>query len=165
MQDMYSTIDEAVKLVVANKVDRSTEREVTFEQGAAFAKKVWTSMLHDQQEQEATLICPDCRHVSSAAPRACPSFRNAHDVCQLGKVPRVHSAGHALQNGTLFVETSAKANVAVSQAFEELVAKVLDTPSLLQVLTQPSKHCGNSRLFQTPHPRFQRPNSGSPLKA
>lgn len=38
------------------------------------------------------------------------------------------------QNGTLFVETSAKANVAVSQAFEELVAKMLDTPSLLQVL-------------------------------
>ena len=39
-QDMYSTIDDAVKLVVANKVDRATEREVTFEQGAAFAKKV-----------------------------------------------------------------------------------------------------------------------------
>jgi hypothetical protein len=37
---MYSTIDDAVKLVVANKVDRSTEREVTFEQGAAFAKRV-----------------------------------------------------------------------------------------------------------------------------
>ena len=39
-QDMYSTIDDAVKLVIANKVDRTTEREVTFEQGAAFAKKV-----------------------------------------------------------------------------------------------------------------------------
>ena len=39
-QDMYSTIDDAVKLVVANKVDRGTEREVTFEQGAAFAKRV-----------------------------------------------------------------------------------------------------------------------------
>ena len=49
LQDMYSTIDEAVKLVVANKVDRSTEREVTFEQGAAFAKKVRSSMLRNQQ--------------------------------------------------------------------------------------------------------------------
>jgi hypothetical protein len=38
-----------------------------------------------------------------------------------------------VQGGTLFVETSAKVNVAVSQAFEELVAKILDTPSLLQV--------------------------------
>ncbi len=38
-----------------------------------------------------------------------------------------------MQGGTLFVETSAKVNVAVSQAFEELVAKILDTPSLLQV--------------------------------
>ena len=45
---MYSTIDEAVKLVVANKVDRSTEREVSFEQGAAFAKKVRFSMLRNQ---------------------------------------------------------------------------------------------------------------------
>ena len=63
-------------------------------------------------------------------------------------MPHQHDTGSprcqaALQNGTLFVETSAKANVAVSQAFEELVAKVLDTPSLLQVLTraaQPPEH-------------------------
>ena len=37
----------------------------------------------------------------------------------------------ARKHGCLFVETSAKANTAVGQAFEELVLKVLETPSLL----------------------------------
>jgi Ras-related protein Rab-18 len=33
--------------------------------------------------------------------------------------------------GCLYVETSAKVNIAVQQAFEELAAKILETPSLL----------------------------------
>jgi len=84
--DMYSTIDDAVKLVVANKVDKDSEREVSRDQGAAFARK----------------------------------------------------------HGTLFVETSAKANTAVSQAFEELVAKILDTPSLLQDAGGTRLHVGST---------------------
>jgi len=71
--DMYSTVDDAVKMVVANKVDKEEEREVSIEEGQSFARK----------------------------------------------------------HGCLFVETSAKANTAVGQAFEELVLKVLETPSLL----------------------------------
>lgn len=83
---MFSTIDNAVKLVVANKVDKATEREVAREQGAAFAR----------------------------------------------------------QHGTLFVETSAKANTAVSQAFEELVAKIMETPSLLQSAGGARLHVGST---------------------
>ena len=83
---MYSTIEDAVKLVVANKVDKDSEREVSRDQGAAFARK----------------------------------------------------------HGTLFVETSAKANTAVSQAFEELVAKILDTPSLLQDAGGTRLHVGST---------------------
>mmetsp|Transcript_11078 Transcript_11078/g.33216 ORF Transcript_11078/g.33216 Transcript_11078/m.33216 type:complete len:205 (-) Transcript_11078:1166-1780(-) len=79
--DMYSTIDNAIKMVVANKVDRDSDREVTTEEGQNFGK--------------------------------------AH--------------------GCLFVETSAKADVAVTQAFEELVLKVLETPNLLT-------DAGNARL-------------------
>lgn len=71
--DMYSTIEDAVKMVVANKLDKESEREVSREAGQAFAR----------------------------------------------------------QHGCLFVETSAKTNLAVSQAFEELVLKILDTPNLL----------------------------------
>jgi Ras-related protein Rab-18 len=71
--DMYGTVEESVKMVVANKTDLSTEREVRKEEAVDFAR--------------------------------------AH--------------------GCLYVETSAKGNVAVDQAFEELVLKVLDTPSLL----------------------------------
>jgi Ras-related protein Rab-18 len=47
------------------------------------------------------------------------------------EVSRAEGAAFARKHGCLFVETSAKVNVAVGQAFEELVMKVLDTPSLL----------------------------------
>ncbi|KAI3429564.1 hypothetical protein D9Q98_005651 [Chlorella vulgaris] len=71
--DMYGTVEECIKMVVANKSDLAEQREVSREMGLQFAK--------------------------------------AH--------------------GCLFVETSAKGNVAVDQAFEELVHKILETPSLL----------------------------------
>ena len=70
---MYSTVEESVKMVVANKTDLEETREVSKEEGVEFARS----------------------------------------------------------HGCLFVETSAKGNVAVAQAFEELVLKVLETPSLL----------------------------------
>mmetsp|Transcript_9114 Transcript_9114/g.15911 ORF Transcript_9114/g.15911 Transcript_9114/m.15911 type:complete len:205 (+) Transcript_9114:60-674(+) len=72
--DMYTTIDEAVKMVVANKTDLEGQRQVSTQEGQEFAKR----------------------------------------------------------HGCLFVETSAKANVAVTQAFDELVRKILETPALLQ---------------------------------
>lgn len=72
--DMYSTIDFAAKMVVANKIDLASERTVSTEEGARFAK----------------------------------------------------------ENGCLFVETSAKANTAVGQAFQELILKILETPELIQ---------------------------------
>eukprot|EP00951_Prasinocladus_malaysianus_P005605 scaffold39562_cov38-Prasinocladus_malaysianus.AAC.2 len=70
---MYSTVEGAIRMVVANKLDLEEERQVSQEEGAAFARK----------------------------------------------------------SNCLFVETSAKANLAVGQAFEELVLKILETPSLL----------------------------------
>lgn len=72
--DMYSTISDSIKMIVANKTDLEDLREVTRSECIDFAKK----------------------------------------------------------HGCLYVETSAKDNVAVGQAFEELVMKVLDTPSLLE---------------------------------
>lgn len=71
--DMYSTVEDAVKMVVANKTDLAEDREVGKQAGVQFAKT----------------------------------------------------------HGCLYVETSAKINVAVEQAFEELVLKILDTPALL----------------------------------
>ncbi len=71
---MYATIPEAIKMVVGNKVDKERDRQVTTEEGKAFAR----------------------------------------------------------QHGCLFIETSAKNNVKVAQAFEELVRKILETPQLMQ---------------------------------
>eukprot|EP00195_Chlamydomonas_chlamydogama_P005490 CAMPEP_0202895770 /NCGR_PEP_ID=MMETSP1392-20130828/4899_1 /ASSEMBLY_ACC=CAM_ASM_000868 /TAXON_ID=225041 /ORGANISM="Chlamydomonas chlamydogama, Strain SAG 11-48b" /LENGTH=177 /DNA_ID=CAMNT_0049580899 /DNA_START=83 /DNA_END=616 /DNA_ORIENTATION=+ len=72
--DMYSTVEDAIKMVVANKVDLDAQRQVSAEEGHDFAQR----------------------------------------------------------HGCLFVETSAKANVAVGQAFEELLLKVLETRALLE---------------------------------
>jgi len=84
--ELYSNVEDAVKMVVANKVDLVGGAEGEGGAGAAGA---------------------GAREVSS-------------------------EEGHALAraNGCLFVETSAKANIAVGQAFEELVLKILETPGL-----------------------------------
>eukprot|EP00879_Flechtneria_rotunda_P003109 GHRR01003330.1.p1 GENE.GHRR01003330.1~~GHRR01003330.1.p1 ORF type:complete len:205 (+),score=51.42 GHRR01003330.1:70-684(+) len=71
--DIYSNIEDSVKMVVANKVDLESERAVTKQQGHDFARNM----------------------------------------------------------GCLYVETSAKTNIAVQQAFEELVLKILETPALV----------------------------------
>ncbi|GFR42242.1 hypothetical protein Agub_g3136 [Astrephomene gubernaculifera] len=71
---LYGTEPEAVRMVVANKVDVGDARRVSWHEGSDFARR----------------------------------------------------------HGCLFVETSAKTNVAVATAFEELVLKILETPSLLE---------------------------------
>lgn len=73
--DIYSTNEEAIKLLVGNKSDCSeTERTVSKDEGRAFA----------------------------------------------------------LQHGMLFIEASAKTQEGVSQAFDELIQKIVDVPSLCQ---------------------------------
>ncbi|KAG2439541.1 hypothetical protein HXX76_004894 [Chlamydomonas incerta] len=71
--EVYGTESDAVRMVVANKVDVGEARRVSWHEGSDFARR----------------------------------------------------------HGCLFVETSAKTNVAVANAFEELVLKILETPSLL----------------------------------
>lgn len=53
------------------------------------------------------------------------------------EVSRAEGQELAKKHGCLFVETSAKANVAVQQAFEELVLKILETPNLLSSSSAP----------------------------
>jgi len=53
------------------------------------------------------------------------------------QVTRAEGEEFAFANSMMFIETSAKTRQGVKQAFEEVVFKVLDTPSLLQS-TQPS---------------------------
>eukprot|EP00775_Hariotina_reticulata_P008173 gene8173-8364_t len=86
--DIYSNIEDAVKMVVANKVDLDSERLVSKQQGHDFARNM----------------------------------------------------------GCLYVETSAKTNVAVQQAFEELVLKILETPALVST----ALGSGGVKLSQQP---------------
>lgn len=60
------------------------------------------------------------------------------------EVSRAEGAAFARKHGCLFVETSAKVNVAVGQAFEELVMKILDTPSLLTASNSSRLNVGGS---------------------
>lgn len=89
--DLYSTVEGAVQMIVANKVDKESEREVSTRDGMALARR----------------------------------------------------------HGCLFVETSAKANIAVGQAFEELVLKILDTPSLLSTTTTAGRLTMNQAQAQS----------------
>jgi len=56
---------------------------------------------------------------------------NKMDLESNREVSRAEGQQLAKKFGCLFVETSAKANVAVGQAFEELVQKILETPDLV----------------------------------
>lgn len=47
------------------------------------------------------------------------------------QVERQEGEDFARKHGCLFVETSAKTNLAVQSAFDELVSKILETPALL----------------------------------
>jgi Ras-related protein Rab-18 len=75
--ELYSTNDDVIKMLVANKIDLcendSTARQVSRSEGASFAR----------------------------------------------------------QNGMLFIEASAKTQIGVKDAFNELCSKVLDRPSLV----------------------------------
>jgi Ras-related protein Rab-18 len=65
---------------------------------------------------------------SVAAAAVCCCFLFQHDRRE---VTWQEGADFAKQHGCLFVETSAKHNIAVGVAFEELVLRILDTPALL----------------------------------
>jgi len=52
------------------------------------------------------------------------------------EVTRQEGEEFAFANSMMFIETSAKTRQGIKQAFEEVVYKILDTPSLLQS-TQP----------------------------
>lgn len=47
-------------------------------------------------------------------------------------MPKEDGLAFARAHGCLYVETSAKGNVAVDQAFTELVEKILESPALLE---------------------------------
>ena len=80
-------------------------------------------------------VLPTCTAIDDWAPHICIAGSAAP---WLGvqeserEVPSSQGQGFAKAQGCLFVETSAKADVAVRQAFEELLLKVLDSPSLLR---------------------------------
>lgn len=71
--DIYSTNEDAIKLLIGNKMDKDAERQVPKKEGSQFAR----------------------------------------------------------EHGMLFIEASAKTQEGVVQAFQELLAKILDVPSLL----------------------------------
>lgn len=138
--DMYSTVDDAVKMVVANKVDKVCVQRQHFH------------AVHAQRHAGCCLD-PSLSWLSTSFAKEGTAWHSAPvhlpmQVCTAGTVGSSSSSfglvqeeerevsieegqAFARKHGCLFVETSAKANTAVGQAFEELVLKVLETPSLL----------------------------------
>ncbi len=65
---------------------------------------------------------------------------------ELREVTWEEGANFAKQHGCLFVETSAKHNIAVGVAFEELVLRILDTPALLEAVAAEEQKGGTLNL-------------------
>lgn len=101
--DNYSNVDNAVKMIVANKVDRDSEREVSRQEGAAFAKA--QGCLFVETSAKANTAVTQARTPLPTTP------------CRLVIAP--HLSCKAFDLSTCV------------QAFEELVRKILDTPDLL----------------------------------
>ena len=102
--DMYSTVDDAVKIVVGNKVDKVRACNSTPTQASVSCSAAqW--VVSAQQPSDTYLRCLSAQEADR-------------------EVSRAEGQAFAKRHGCLFVETSAKANVAVGQAFEELVMKV-----------------------------------------
>jgi len=55
---------------------------------------------------------------------------NKIDLTKQREVTQSEAQEWATRNGTMFIETSAKTNEGIAQAFAELVTKILDTPAL-----------------------------------
>ena len=76
--NMYSTVPDCVKLVLANKVDRESERSVTRAEGVAFARahgclflEVSAKSRLGVQEAFAELVQRVCHGAVLAAPSPC----------------------------------------------------------------------------------------------
>jgi GTPase SAR1 family protein len=161
--DMYSTVEDAVKMVVANKVDlvrsvpllsalpkHSSPPSLRVACGAWW--DIIRACLATCQPNLTTLghlLCMSTPVLGGGMPCTSPpphSSRTTPNSCCGGEpwdvpvralqeeqreVSKEEGHDFARRHGCLYVETSAKQNVAVSQAFEELVLKILETPSLL----------------------------------
>jgi GTPase SAR1 family protein len=134
--DIYSNIEDAVKMVVANKVDlvrpcflqrprswggRRRARGHRRERAVAVQRAAWMGGATDEAATDSNRNQPTTNLPKESA-RAVST-----------------EEGHAFarDNGCLYVETSAKVNIAVGQAFEELVQKILETPALLDGFSHP----------------------------
>lgn len=117
-----STIDNAIKMVVANKVDRVRPGP------HACCRN------HAHQGHLLRMGSMACCH-STVVPTQCAARSGVEDdvpASNLCVVPQEsdrevtteEGQNFGKAHGCLFVETSAKADVAVTQAFEELVLKV-----------------------------------------
>lgn len=71
---------------------------------------------------------------------------NKKDLGHERQVTQEEGHEFARQNGCLFVETSAKTNDAVMQAFDELVSKILDSPQLTATFSSKPANTGSIKL-------------------
>lgn len=83
----YSTVEKAVMMIVANKVDRDSEREVSRAEGAAFAKSKGCLFVETSAKANTA--------VTQVWPHPAPAFLHACSVVTCICVPR-SGAAHCL---------------------------------------------------------------------
>ncbi|KAK9230225.1 hypothetical protein WN944_023192 [Citrus x changshan-huyou] len=120
--DLYSTNQDCIKLLVGNKVDKALALPRAAQQESPFLVSL-SFLLISLCTADLPLIHP------LALILACIYVNLSTESERV--VTKKEGINFAREYGCLFIECSAKTRVNVQQCFEELVLKILDTPSLL----------------------------------
>lgn len=109
---------------------------------------VWLTVCM-QMDQGGGPVHDNRQHCQDAGGQQGATGRSPGNHCPLTWAPQIDLEGErqvskedgrqfAKENGMLFIETSARTNVGVANAFEELVLKILDSPALTGTSFAPS---------------------------
>ncbi|KAF5960595.1 hypothetical protein HYC85_001804 [Camellia sinensis] len=114
--ELYSTNQDCIKMLVGNKVDKAVFK----------VRGVVIALDKRNKASSDTAIDPKWRTLAF-------TFLDSSIVIQESErvVTKKEGINFAREYGCLFIECSAKTRVNVQQCFEELILKILDTPSLL----------------------------------
>ncbi|KAK2659366.1 hypothetical protein Ddye_005899 [Dipteronia dyeriana] len=119
--DLYLTNQNCIKMLVGNKVDKVCHHDLS-ELASEFLQffSVFCYSVHN------TVLVASNFRIQLFVPLNCHLLQESERV-----VSKKEGIDFAREYGCLFLECSAKTRVNVEQCYEELVLKILDTPSLL----------------------------------
>lgn len=127
----YQIRDQKVKLTIWDTAGQERFRSVT---SSYYLGAHGVCLVFDVTRRQSLLSLDswvqEVRQFSLAREPILILVGNKIDLTKQREVTQSEAQEWATRNGTMFIETSAKTNEGIAQAFAELVTKILDTPAL-----------------------------------